>query len=54
MIQSDKNIDPMELLFKSYQDYPLSVEVNVDFIRKLEDVAKEDSFLVEEASTSPK
>ena len=45
MIQSDKNIDPMELLFKSYQDYPLPVEVNVDFIRQLEDVAKEDSFL---------
>ncbi len=47
MIRSDKNIDPMELLFKSYQDYPLPVEVNVDFIRKLEDIAKEDSFLVE-------
>ena len=46
MIQSDKNIDPMELLFKSYQDYPLSVEVNVDFIRQLEDVAKKDSFLI--------
>jgi predicted ATPase len=47
MIQLDKNIDPVELLFKSYQDYPLPVEVNVDFIRKLEDVAKEDSFLAE-------
>lgn len=47
MIQSEENINPMELLFKSYQDYPLPVEVNVDFIRRLEDVAKEDSFLVE-------
>ena len=47
MIQSDKNIDPMELLFKSYQDYPLPVEVNVDFIRQLEDVVKKDSFLTE-------
>ena len=45
MIQSDKNIDPMELLFKSYQDYPLPVEVNVDFIRQLENVSKKDSFL---------
>ncbi len=47
MIQSDENIDPMELLFKSYQDYPLPVEVNVDFIRRLENIAKEDSFLTE-------
>ena len=47
MIQAEENINPMELLFKSYQDYPLPVEVNVDFIRRLEDVAKEDSFLVE-------
>lgn len=48
MIQSDENINPMELLFKSYQDYPLPVEVNVDFIRQLETIAKEDSFLVED------
>lgn len=45
MIQAEENINPMELLFKSYQDYPLPVEVNVDFIRRLEDVAKEDGFL---------
>ena len=48
MIQSDENVNPMELLFKSYQDYPLPVEVNVDFIRQLETIAKEDSFLVED------
>ena len=47
MSRADRNIDPMELLFKSYQDYPLPVKVNVDFIRRLEDAAKEDSFLVE-------
>lgn len=46
MSRADRDIDPMELLFKSYQDYPLPVKVNVDFIRRLEDVAKEDSFLV--------
>ena len=48
MSRTDKNIDPMELLFKSYQDYPLPVKVNVDFIRNLEDVSKEDSFLVKD------
>ena len=45
MSQSEENINPMELLSKSYQDYPLPVEVNVDFIRRLENIAKEDSFL---------
>ena len=47
MSRADRNIDPMELLFKSYQDYPLPVKVNVDFIRRLEDASKADSFLVE-------
>ena len=47
LIQADELDDPMELLFKSYQDYPLPVEVNVEFIRRLETVAKEESFLVE-------
>ena len=47
MMQSDENINPMELLFKSYQDYPLPVEINVEFIRQLENIAKKDSFLVE-------
>ena len=47
MSQADGTINPMELLFKSYQDYPLPVKVNVDFIRQLETIAKEDSFLVE-------
>lgn len=42
------NIEPIDLLLKSsYQDYPMPVESNVDFIRRLETVAKEDSFLVE-------
>lgn len=41
------NIEPMELLFKSYQDYPMPVKSNVDFIRRLETITKEDSFLVE-------
>ncbi len=45
MSQADDKIDPRELLYKSYQDYPLPVEKNVDFTRQLEDVAKQKSFL---------
>ena len=47
MIQSEENINPRKLLSESYQDYPLPVEVNVDFIRRLENIGREDSFLVE-------
>ena len=47
MSQTDKNIDPMELLFKEYQDYALPVKVNVDFTRQLETIAKRSSFVVE-------
>ena len=48
--QADDNIDPRELLTKSYQDYPLPVEVNVDFTRQLERISKQRSFLLEEHS----
>ena len=48
MSQTDKNIDPMALLFKVYQDYALPVERNVDFTRQLESVAKKKSFLAEQ------
>ena len=47
MGRADTDFDPMELLFKSDQDYPLPGKINVDFIRRLETVAKEESFLVE-------
>lgn len=47
MSQSNKNVNPMELLFKVYQDYALPVKKNVDFTRQLETLAKEDSFIVE-------
>lgn len=43
-----KDIDPFDLLLKSYKDYALPVKYNVDFIRRLEDIAKEDSFLYKE------
>ena len=47
MSRADIEFNPMELLFKAYQDYPLPVKINVDFIRRLETIAKENSFLVE-------
>lgn len=48
MSQADDKIDPWELLHKSYQDYPLPVEKNVDFTRQLESVAKLKSFVADE------
>ena len=48
MSRADRDFDPRELLFKSHQDYPTPVKINVDFIRQLETIAKEDSFLVED------
>ena len=46
MGKSGKDLDPMDLFFKSYQDYALPVKVNVDFTRRLSEIAKKDSFLV--------
>ncbi len=48
MSRADKNVDPRELLFKSYSDYALPIKDNVDFIREFENTAKEDSFLAKE------
>ncbi len=48
MGRADKDIDPMELLFKSYNDYALPVKANVDFTRRVADITKEDSFIVKE------
>ena len=45
MSRADKDIDPMKLLFKTYRDYALPVQANVDFTRQLETVAKDDSFI---------
>ena len=45
MSRADKDVDPMKLLFKTYQDYALPVQANVDFTRRLETVAKDDSFI---------
>lgn len=47
MSQAGKDIDPRELLFKVYQDYPSPVEQNVDFTRELETIFKKRSFISE-------
>ena len=46
--QAEHNVDPRRLLYKSYQDYALPVEKNVEFINNLTSVAKESSFLTNE------
>ena len=48
MAQVGKNMDPRELLFKAYQNYPKPVRDTVDFTRELEDIAKRKSFIVKE------
>ncbi len=45
MGRQDRVIDPVKLLSRGYQDYPLPVKTNVDFTRQLGEVAKRDSFL---------
>lgn len=45
--QADKNIDPMELLLKDYDDYALPIKTNVDFTRELEKIVKKRSFITE-------
>ena len=47
MGRSDGDFNPMDFLFKHHQDYPSPVKVNADFIRRIERIAKEDSFLVQ-------
>jgi len=44
----DKEIDPFDLLLKSYDDYALPVKVNVDFTRRIEDIITQDSFIATE------
>jgi len=47
-MHKNKEIDPMELLFKNYHDYALPVEKNVDFQRKLPNISKKDSFITKQ------
>ena len=48
MSQMDKNMDPRELLFKAYQNYPEPVQYDIDFMHQLENVAKRKSFIAKE------
>ena len=48
MSQVDKNMDPRELLFKAYQNYPEPVQYDIDFMHQLENVAKRKSFITKE------
>lgn len=45
MGQASKDINPLELLLKEYEDYALPVKMNVDFTRNLETIAKKISFI---------
>lgn len=47
-ISQSEDIDPLSLLLKRYQDYPLPVKKNVDFMRDLETIAQEKSFITRE------
>lgn len=44
----EKDINPFELLSKSYSDYAMPVKSNVDFTRQLEETAKKTSFISKE------
>jgi AAA ATPase domain len=48
MGQADKNIDPIELLLKDYEDYALPIKTNVEFTRQLESLVKKASFIAVE------
>ena len=48
MSQGQKNMDPRELLFEAYQNYPKPIEDNVDFMNRLQDVSKNKSFIAKE------
>lgn len=48
MAQSDKNIDTRQLLSKAYQSYPSPIRENIDFSRRLDDFAKNKSFIAKE------
>jgi hypothetical protein len=45
---ADKDLNPSEYLDKGYSDYPLPVNENVEFTRHLEEISKEESFILKE------
>ncbi len=46
--QSDPNIETHELLFKPLQNYPSSIEANMEFTRRLEEFTRSTSFIAKE------
>lgn len=48
MSKPERDLNPLELLTKVYQDYALPVKTNVDFTRQLETLVKENSFIAEQ------
>ena len=48
MAHAGKDIDPRQLLSKTYQRYPSPIENDLDFSRRLEDIAKNKSFIAKE------
>ncbi len=44
----DKDVNPIEYLEKAYSDYALPVNENVEFTRHLEEISKDDSFILKE------
>ncbi|MCT7967456.1 ATP-binding protein [Laspinema sp. D1] len=45
--QGANEIDPLRLLLKDYQDYPLPIKRNVEFTRQLESLVTKNSFIAE-------
>lgn len=45
--KNNKKINPIELLFKVYEDYALPVKADIDFNRQIESISKMTSFIAE-------
>ena len=48
IVQADREVSSEQLILESYQSYPMPIEENVEFIRKLGDITKIQSFIVKE------
>ena len=48
--QMDQTISPLQQMLESEQSYPLPIEQNVNFIRRLENIARRQSFIAKEHS----
>ncbi len=48
IVQADQEVRPQPLISDSYPRYPMPIEENVDFIRKLGDITKMQSFIAKE------